>query len=119
MTSAESVEACMKQAEAAGMRVAIVEVEHLRALLAEREELAKELASYRSAPHPDDAYMQGCADAKREADEEWGPLRELLLRGVDDDPCDVDHNGLCQTHWLSPAPCRNAEARRLLGLDVR
>ncbi len=42
----------------------------------------------------------------------------LLDRGVDDDPCDVDQHGLCQAHWLSPAPCRNAEARRLLGLDA-
>ena len=42
----------------------------------------------------------------------------LLERGVDDEPCDVDQHGLCQAHWLSPAPCRNAEARRLLGLDA-
>lgn len=48
---------------------------------------------------------------------ETARLRELLARGVDDDPCDIDHNGLCQTHWLSPAPCRNAEARLLLGMD--
>lgn len=40
----------------------------------------------------------------------------LLDRGVDDEPCEVDQHGLCQAHWLSSTPCRNAEARRLLGL---
>lgn len=42
----------------------------------------------------------------------------LLERGVDDEPCDVDRHGLCQAHWLSPVPCRNAETRRLLGIDA-
>lgn len=89
MTPAEWAAAALKQAETAGVPVALVRIEHLRELLAERETLANAEAA----------------------------ARLLIARGVDDDPCDVDRNGLCQTHWLSPAPCRNAEARRLLGLD--
>lgn len=58
-------------------------------------------------------------EARRRAEAERDELRELLARGVDDDPCEIDHNGLCQTHWLSPAPCRNAEGRRLLGLEAQ
>jgi hypothetical protein len=97
VTPAEWVEAAVKQAEAAGVRVAIIQVEHLRALLAEREQLIADLL---------------------EIDSQRAQAVTLIARGIDDDPCEVDHNGLCQTHWLSPAPCRNAEARRLLGLDA-
>lgn len=38
-----------------------------------------------------------------------------LWRMIDDEPCEVDHNGHCQTHGLSLQPCTMAEARRLVG----
>ena len=31
----------------------------------------------------------------------------LLEEFEDDDPCDLDHHGYCQTHSLSGPPCRN------------
>lgn len=41
---------------------------------------------------------------------------DLLATFVDDDPCDLDHHGYCQTHnWLEPGECNVARARRLLG----
>lgn len=43
----------------------------------------------------------------------------LLRRFVDDEPCRLDHHGLCQAHSLSGPPCRNAEARLLLGMDAQ
>lgn len=62
--------------------------------------------------------FDGVCGERDQARAEEQRARGLLERGVDDDPCDVDQHGLCQAHWLSPAPCRNAEARRLLGLDA-
>ncbi len=51
--------------------------QQLRALLDAEpalDEITAELAAYRRAPHPDDAYMRGRAEARKEADEEWAPL---------------------------------------------
>lgn len=50
MTPSEWVEAAVKQADAARMRVAIVEVEHLRALLSEREALRAGLGELLEMP---------------------------------------------------------------------
>lgn len=44
--------------------------------------------------------------------------RQLLAHFVDDEPCILDQHGYCQNHGLSEAPCRNAEARRLLGMEA-
>jgi hypothetical protein len=46
-------------------------------------------------------------------------LRALLAEFVDDEPCEFDHHGGCQTHgFLEPRPgqrCHVARARELLG----
>ena len=34
----------------------------------------------------------------------------------EDQPCRLDHHGLCQEHGLSQPPCATAMGRRLLGL---
>lgn len=41
-------------------------------------------------------------------------LRGLLTGLVDDDPCQYDHHGLCQTHGLSEKPCVMERARAVL-----
>lgn len=45
-------------------------------LTAENEQLASSLANYRRGPHPDDAYAHGFAQGRKEADDEWRPLRD-------------------------------------------
>lgn len=46
------------------------------------------------------------------------PYRKLLREFVDDDPCEFDHHGGCQTHgFYEPSPgerCPNALAKELL-----
>lgn len=64
------------------------------------------------------ASFDGVCGERHQAQEAEQEARALLARFVDDEPCLPDHHGYCQNHGLSPAPCRNAEARRLLGLDA-
>lgn len=42
-------------------------------------------------------------------------MRHVLWGRLDDEPCDIDHNGYCQAHGLSSPPCWQTEARRLVG----
>lgn len=42
--------------------------------------------------------------------------RAMVAEMVDDDPCDYDHNGLCQTHYHD-RPCVNERARVALEAD--
>ena len=41
-------------------------------------------------------------------------LRGLLSRNIDPDPCQLDHHGYCQTHYLEE-DCSVAAARAALG----
>lgn len=46
---------------------------------------------------------------ERERDE----YRALVLRLVDNDPCEYDHDDFCQTHYSSK-PCPHEQAQSLL-----
>jgi hypothetical protein len=76
----------------------------IRRLREERDDLAEKLAA---ATRTVVRLAESCDEALT-----------LLRRFVDDEPCSLDHDGACQAHGVSGPPCRNAEARRLLGLDT-
>lgn len=41
--------------------------------------------------------------------------REIIYALIDDEPCDYDHHGYCQTHgWMSTDLCPNERGKRLL-----
>jgi hypothetical protein len=80
--------------------------------------------------HPDDAYMQGVADGRSNAEFEYKPwveelteslkqVKVLLAELVDPDDCWFDHHGGCQAHgYLSleqGEKCPHFEAKELLG----
>lgn len=64
------------------------------------------------------ASFDGVCGERHQAQEAEQEARALLARFVSHVPCTPDFDGYCRSHSLSPAPCRNAEARRLLGLDA-
>lgn len=64
------------------------------------------------------AAFDGVCGERHQAQEAEQESRALLARFVSHVPCTPDLDGYCRSHSLSPAPCRNAEARRLLGLDT-
>ena len=69
-----------------------------------RLQLAEKCATYRSQR---DTFHTDLANAT-------GILRRLVEH--DTDPCDFDHDGLCQTHSLHSQPCPVASARRFINL---
>lgn len=56
-----------------------------------------------------EAALAQLAEVTRERDE----ALKVLWEFADPDPCRFDHNGYCQAHFLDPAPCPVAEAKRL------
>ena len=48
-------------------------------------------------------------------------LVETLTAVVDDDPCEFDHHGYCQTHgWMYAEPCPTAKLQAMLAaLEVK
>lgn len=104
-TAAEWAEAVLKQSDAAGVRVTLIESQHLRELLAERETLRTDLLA--------------AASQRDQALSAEHTAHQVLAHFVDDEPCQFDHDGACQAHGVSGPPCRNAMARQLLGMDGR
>lgn len=46
-----------------------------------------------------------------------GPELETLLRELtDSEPCEYDHNGLCQAHALDERPCPHERAKVVLAI---
>ena len=89
------------------------------ALLAEVRQLRTEVAGYRSAICFETT-CTGCAGlldqlAQLEADRDL--YRDLAVQLYQDDACDFDHHGGCQSHmWLEPEPgeeCPDGRAQRL------
>ena len=44
---------------------------------------------------------------------------DLLERFVDDEPCRLDHHGLCQEHHLDGPPCGVAQLRAILASGAK
>lgn len=96
---------------------------HRRALLAEVDRLTAELAKAKErGDELDEHNGRILADVLR-ADGAATRLQRRLIRARallqrfvdhDDEPCNVDHNGYCQAHGLSSAPCKIAEARTFI-----
>lgn len=57
--------------------------QHYDAMLSEFNRLRAENAAFARAPHPDDTYMRGLAEARIEADGEWQPLIAELQAQVE------------------------------------
>jgi len=51
--------------------------------------------------------------AGKDLNEKYTKLREALENMLDNEACDLDHDGFCQSH-ASSSPCVMAEARKLL-----
>lgn len=67
-----------------------------------------------SHPQSHDARIDIERHRRRAAERQFAEAIALLRRLTDDDPCQLDHHGYCQTHRLSEQPCVNAEALHLI-----
>jgi hypothetical protein len=80
---------------------------------ARARDAAHEYAAYPGYPRIADPAIRDAFEAGQAWEHER--LMPLLIALADPDPCEYDHNDLCQAHSLHSRPCPHEEAKRLIG----